>query len=210
LIPHGVDNLHFLRTDSSGFISRFGLAGSEIILYLGRVNLTKGIHILLDAFAKVVSLNPNSRLVIAGPASSQMEVDYGKSLVEKTKRLGIEDKVIFTGRLTEEEKLAALESCDVFVLPSLYEPYGLVLLEAAAHGKPLISTRTDGPLDVVEEDLNGYLVPPGDSSTLADRIVTVLSDSTKARRLGSNGRARAAGRTWELVAKSVEHAYAVS
>ena len=108
---------------------------------------------------------------------------------------------------TEEEKASAYEACTMFVLPSIYEPYGIVLLEAAAHGKPLISTRAGGPKSIVVEGINGLLVTPGANRELAAALLRLSIDKELAERMGEEARLMASEHTWERVARATERAY---
>jgi len=207
VIPHGVDSVHFSRADPSLFKSKFGLEGGEIALCLSRINRTKGLDVLLESFSSVAERAPNLTLVLAGGCTSQKEEEFLAELRRKAAALGVEGRVVFTGRLTDEEKASAYEACTVFVLPSIYEPYGIVLLEAAAHGKPLISTRTGGPKSIIVEGVNGLLVTPGSRQELAGALLRMAVDMDMVERMGEEGRLMAREYTWERVAEATERAY---
>ena len=115
--------------------------------------------------------------------------------------------MVFTARLSEEEKLGAYESCLFFVLPSLYEPYGIVLLEAAAHGKPLVSTFTDGPISIIQDGACGILTEPGDVGALAAGMKKLLTDGTAVESMSVAAREMAFKHTWKNVAAAVEKPY---
>jgi glycosyltransferase involved in cell wall biosynthesis len=207
VIPHGVDSVHFERADPSIFTSKYGLEGKDIALCLSRINKTKGLDVLLEAFASIADMAPDLTLVFAGEATSRKEEGFLGELKSKSSSMGLQGRVVFAGRLTEVEKASAYEACTVFVLPSIYEPYGIVLLEAAAHGKPLISTRVGGPKSIVEEGINGLLVPPGDNRHLATALLRVANDEELAKRMGAEARLMASEHTWERVANATERAY---
>jgi glycosyltransferase involved in cell wall biosynthesis len=207
IIPHGVDRVHFSRSDPSVFTSKFGLGGKDIALCLSRMNRTKGLDVLLESFAAIVSRAPNLTLVLAGGCTSRKEETFLAELRRKAVALSVAERVVFTGRLTDEEKASAYEACTVFILPSVYEPYGIVLLEAAAHGKPLISTRTGGPKSIIVEGLNGLLVTPGNRNELAEAIVKLATRKDVAASMGEQARQMAREHTWEKVAEATEAAY---
>ncbi len=207
IIPHGVDSIHFSRADPSHFLRKYGLEGRDIALCLSRINRTKGLDILLDSFSSSAQSAPNLALVLAGGCTSRQEEEFLAELRRKVTALGLAGRVVFTGRLTEAEKAGAYEACTVFVLPSIYEPYGIVLLEAAAHGKPLISTRTGGPKSIVVEGVNGLLVTPGARQELAAALLGLAIDKATARRMGEEARLMAREHTWERVATATERAY---
>lgn len=207
VIPNGVEDDNFETSSTDSFVSKFGLEGKQFVLYLGRLNRTKGIEYLLRAFADISSEVPDCCLVIAGPAVSLDEATYLENLDSLARKLGISSRVIFTGRLSEEEKLAALEACTVFALPSLYEPFGIVLLEAAAHSKPIVSAASAGPSSIINPGVNGLLVRPGDSNELGDAILRLLQDPSLSQMLGRKGRAMAGGYRWSNIADKVEGVY---
>jgi glycosyltransferase involved in cell wall biosynthesis len=207
VIPHGVDGIHFSQSDPSRFISKFGLEGRDIALCLSRINRTKGLDVLLDSFSTIAKRAPDLTLVLAGGCTSRKEEEFLAELERKTLSLGIQGRVVFTGRLTDEEKASAYEACMVFVLPSIYEPYGIVLLEAAAHGKPLISTRTGGPKSIIIEGVSGLLVTPGDRLELAEVLLHVATHKEAAARMGEEARRMAREHTWERVAEATERVY---
>ena len=207
VIPHGVDSVHFSPADPSLFASKYGLEGREVALCLSRINRTKGLDVLLEAFASIAERAPNLTLVIAGGCTSPKEEEFLSELEGRARASGLARRVVFTGRLTDEEKASAYEACTFFVLPSIYEPYGIVLLEAAAHGKALISTRTGGPMSIVDEGSSGILVAPGDSRELADALLALAKDGEMAARMGEQARRMARVHTWERVAEATERAY---
>jgi glycosyltransferase involved in cell wall biosynthesis len=207
IIPHGVDKVHFETVDVDDFNKKFSLEGRKQVLYLGRINRTKGLDLLVEAFSEIADKLKDASLVLAGPCTDSTEEQYRDELMRLASSLGISGRLVMTGPLSEAEKLAAYQSCSVFVLPSIYEPYGIVLLEAAAHGKPIISTATDGPASIIKDGHTGFLIEPGDKTALVHRLLAILSDGQLAKRLGSNGREFARSFTWEKVASQVESSY---
>ena len=207
IIPHGVEDVHFSPVSTEGFRSRYGLGDSRIVLYLGRMHPTKGLYTLVEAFGQVAKAVQDAVLVLAGPSQGDGGERYVRALRLLADSLGVGGRVVFTSRLTEEEKRAAYQSCEFFVLPSLYEPYGIVLLEAAAHAKPMIASRTDGPLSIVREGTNGYLFNPGDAAELAGLMELLLSDDGLRKKLGAGARELAAEHRWDRVGAETVSAY---
>jgi glycosyltransferase involved in cell wall biosynthesis len=146
---------------------------------VARLDPQKGLGDLLEAAARV----PDASFVVAGDGPDR------ERLGETARSLGLHDRVCFLGHRDDVPDL--LRSCDVFVLPSLYEGFPLSVLEAMAAGKPVIATAVGGTPEAVSDGETGFLVPPGDPSALAAAIRAVLSDPVLARRLGSAGRERA-------------------
>ena len=141
--------------------------GAPVFISLGRFVGKKGYRYLIEAFARLVKEIGPARLLIAG--SGPHEADL-KSLVND---LGLADDVEFLGWVDDTEGLFA--AGDIFVLPSLDEPFGIVLLEAMAKGKPIVTTRTGGPLDLLDESL-AYFVDPGDADDLARGMAVAMRD----------------------------------
>ena len=206
IIPHGVDPEHFIRVSTDSFLAKFGLSGKQVVLYLGRIHPTKGVHTLIEAFAEVAPAAKDAVLVLAGPCSKEGE-GYLAGLKALVNGRALQGRGVFTSRLSEEEKRAAYESCSFFVLPSSYEPNGIVLLEAAAHGKPLLSSRTDGPSSIVREGESGYLFPPGDVKELARLLGLLISDDRLRSRMGASAREMASHHRWDRVGQETVDAY---
>jgi teichuronic acid biosynthesis glycosyltransferase TuaC len=118
---------------------------------------------LLDAFAMAFQDSDSVRLRVGGDGSLR------RRLKAKARRLGIAGRVVFTGSLGRADVLREMKRCDAFVLPSLVETFGVVLIEALACGKPVVATRSGGPEDIVTAR-NGLLVPPANATALAEAL----------------------------------------
>ncbi len=207
VIPHGVEERNFGNGESRSFVARHKLEGKEVVLYIGRINRTKGLDVLIEAFAYVARICPRAVLVMAGPCTSREEGEFRDKLFVESRTLKISEQVIFTGRLSEQEKMEAYHACALFVLPSIYEPYGIVLLEAAAHAKPLVSTLTDGPVSIIEDGISGRIVEPGDVHQLATAILEILDNEGLKRFMGERARDLALFHRWDRVARITESVY---
>ena len=152
LLPNGFDSSHLSRYDASVFCNKYGI-DKGYFCYLGRIHPTKGLEFFLQSFARMTKADGNATLVIAGSGDR----NYENSLRNLALDLGLNGRVRFTGYLAEEEKMSMLEGCGAFVLPSVYEPYGIVALEAMAHGKPVIATYPGGVEEIVKNNFNGFL-----------------------------------------------------
>ncbi|HWG90840.1 MAG TPA: glycosyltransferase family 4 protein [Candidatus Thermoplasmatota archaeon] len=200
VIPNGI-HLERYRPVPEGkaFRDAYGLKG-RFILYAGRLASNKGLHHLVEAFAQ---LPRDLTLVLAGS-----DQDQGPRLKALAERLGVSDRVLFTGHLPDHLYGSAFAACDVFCLPSEYEAFGIVLLEAMACGKPCVATRVGGSPDVVRDGQEGLLVPYGDVPALAKALERVLSDPKLAAELGQRGMARVTGDyTWGSVVERLEGLY---
>ena len=163
--------------------------GPPVIAYVGRLSRRKGPDVLLDAFARVAAEHPSARLVFAGDEFGGGDA-LGDELRGQAERLGVAARVEF--RPFREEISDLLREASVVVSPSILpESFGLVLLEAMAHGRPVIASRHGGPAELVVDGETGTLVPPGDRNALAKALGALLSDPAGARRMGDAARERA-------------------
>lgn len=149
----------------------------RILAFLGRLVFEKGVHTLLAAMPLVLARFPDSKLVIAGTGPER------DALEELALSLG--DRVSFTGFLDEADKCLLLHSAELCIFPSLYEPFGLVALEAMASGTPLIVSNTGGLVEIVNHGINGCTCPSGDSTALAGQIIQLLEQPSYAAKLAS-------------------------
>lgn len=160
----------------------------EVLVIVGRLTPWKGHRTLLEALAILSTQRPQVRLLVVGEVAF-WEASYGEELERLAEDLGVADRVSWLG--FREDVPAILRLCDLFVLPSEDEPFGRVLIEAMAVGKPVVATRSGGAPEVVVDGETGALVPPGDEKSLAAALGDLLSDRSKAAALGQGGLERA-------------------
>ncbi|HVL49621.1 MAG TPA: glycosyltransferase family 4 protein [Candidatus Thermoplasmatota archaeon] len=172
------------------------------ILYAGRLASNKGLATLIDAFAALAPARPGLRLVLVGE-------DWGERgrLEKRAADLGLADRVLFAGHLDEAGYRSAMAGAAVFALPSAWEAFGIVLLEAGMAGLPVVATAVGGVPDVVEEGVTGHLVPYGDAATLADRLGALVDDPVRAAAMGRAGAKRAEGFDWGAIVERLEGVY---
>ena len=139
----------------------------------------KGHRYLLEAIARLEPEHPDMLLLVVGDGPEEAE------LVRLARSFGIENSVRFLGRRADVPAIVSL--CEVAVLPSLWEPFGLAALEAMAVGTPVIATRTGGLPEFIDHGRNGQLVPPGDAEALAEALGILLANPEKARAMGLAG-----------------------
>ncbi len=157
-------------------------AGSPIILSVTRLVRFKRIDSVIQAMPKVVSRFPNARYIIVGAGIDEAEL---RQLAADSPAA---DSITFMGPLTGDEKFECFQRCDVFAHPSEGEPFGIVFLEAMGFGKPVIGGRSGGPVEFITHEENGLLVDSNDVEEIADAIIELIEDTSKARALGENGR----------------------
>ena len=182
-VPH----LNMSKNNISLLRKKYNLADHEVILTnVGYFNEQKAQDDLLKAFKKVVNQRADIRLFIVGWGRLE------NKLKNLTKHLGLEQKVIFTGKLTRAQVFGILSITDLFVLSSHWEGFGIVLAEAMALGKPVVSTDTDGSREVVVNRKTGILVPIKNPQVLAEAILDLLGKPDLMVQMGEEGLKRVA------------------
>lgn len=198
VIPNGVDPRAWEGHDGASFRARHGLQG-PVGLFVGRLAANKGLLTLLDAWR---AMPAEATLLVVG------EGHLRGVLEARARALGLAGRVRLLGALPLAELQQAYAACDVFVLPSEYEAFGIVLLEAMAAGKPCVAARAGGMPEVVEHERTGLLVPYGDAAALAEALRQVLRDPKLAAALGQAGRRRVHERfTWDAIVRRTEALY---
>jgi glycogen(starch) synthase len=155
------------------------------LLCLGRVVVQKGFDVALRAFAQLAGRYPQARLVVAGDGEAL------SALVQLAGALGIAGAVEFPGWAAPGDVPALINCCTMVLMPSRYEPFGLVALQAGQMARPVVASRVDGLPEVVVDGETGLLVEPENPEALARAIVCLLEDPALAARMGQAGRRRA-------------------
>ncbi len=156
--------------------------GRPLLLYIGQLTPRKGADLLVEAMPEVVRFYPQAAFVLVthNPAGRE-------ALLSRAAALGLADRLHILGPVSEEEKIALLRACDVYILPTRYEGFGLPLLEAMACRAPVVTTDIPVVREIVRDGENGLLVPRGDSRALARAILRLLEDTELRRRLADGG-----------------------
>jgi len=195
LIPPGVNPLLF----EGPFEDPFSGVGRPRVLFVGRLAPQKGVGTLVEAAGLLE--HPSAQVLLVGDGPQR------KALEREAKRLGVGDRLRFEGFVAHDQLPAAMAHADVLVLPSLYEELGTVLLEAMQAALPIVASKTGGIPDVIEDGVNGLLVPPGDPEALARAIDRIFSDGDLARRLSEGAQQRGKDYDWEVLAEHVLRVY---
>jgi glycosyltransferase involved in cell wall biosynthesis len=203
VVPLGVDHTVFRPSDPGAISSvrtRFELMG-PYLLSLGGIEPRKNLPSLLRAFTR---LSSDLRLVIAG-SGVEWNPEGTDLLAESLERLpaDVRGRVIRTGYVSEADKVALMSGADAFVYPSLYEGFGLPVLEAMACGTPVVTSNLSSLPEVAGDA--AVLVDPADPSSIADGIDRALGDPGLRTRLVREGRERAEGFTWEKTAAATRN-----
>ena len=201
-IANGVNEENYRADYSKAFRQNYASPDEQIILYVGRIVREKGIQVLIQSIPEILQRNPASKFVIAGKGP------YLDSLKAQADYLGISNRVYFTGFISDEERNKLYRCADLAVFPSLYEPFGIVALEAMATMTPVIVSAVGGVVEFVEDGENGLTVPPNDPPRLAQAILQLLNKQNTARRLANNGyRLVKEKYSWKQIARKTVKVY---
>lgn len=193
-IPNGVAVEKFAK--KSARRNKFGKF-KPFVLFVGRVHASKGLQFLAEAVKKLPC-----RLVLVGG-----DAGFEKRLREIVSASGMGQKVVFVGKAGEKELLEAYQACEMLVLPSEWEAFGVVLVEAMAAGKPVIGSNRGAIPRIVQNGENGFVVPFGDAVKLKEKISLLLKDKKLAARMGAAGKKFAQQFSWHKVARDTEKVY---
>jgi alpha-maltose-1-phosphate synthase len=206
VIHNGIDTRQYAPDRGRGVLDRLGIdPGRPSVVFVGRVTRQKGLQVLLRAAAMV---RPQAQIVLcAGQADTpELEAEVG-GLVEELRatRSGV---IWLSGMLTKSEVIQILSHATVFVCPSLYEPLGIVNLEAMACGAAVVASAVGGIPEVVADGSTGLLVPPGDAAALAAAISRLVAEPELAAEFGARGRERAVTEfSWDSIAAQTVRLY---
>jgi len=205
VIPNGVRAEQFARqngTDLSRFRAHYASPDEKIVLYVGRIVAEKGLQVLMEAVPLVLAESPSATFVIAGTGGLL------PTLRRRAWELGVADKVLFTGFIPDEDRdrLYRVASCAVF--PSLYEPFGIVALEAMAAKVPVVVSLTGGLQEVVRHAETGITVHADNPESLAWGINhTLIRPDWAAQRAENAYRAVVSEYNWPRIAQSTAAVY---
>ncbi len=208
VIPCGVDTDLFAPGEPADARAALGLDGAPRLLYVGRLAPIKGLQTLLDALARLRAAGTPARLVIVGGDADETLDGHEGELRRHLARLALGDAVTFVGAQPQDRLPAWYVAADATVLPSYYESFGMVALEAMACGSPVVASRVGGLQTTVRHGVTGLLVPDHDPAALAEALGRLLDDADLRWRLGREGVRWAAQHRWPCVAEAVCREYA--
>lgn len=189
--PADRTHVHYIGVDTESFAQAEPRHDQPIVLHVARLVEKKGTAYLLEAFAKIAHRHPAAELVVIGAGPLR------ESLAQQAVALGIGAQVRWLGAQPHAQVRAWLQRASVFCLPSCTaasgdaEGLGLVLLEAAASGVPVVATRHGGIPEAIEDERTGFVVPERDAGALADALDALLQSESLCRSMGAAGRALA-------------------
>lgn len=205
VVPCGVDLEHFTPRERG---RRAGAAhgARPYVLSIGRLVERKGVDTVIQALVDL----PGVELRVAGgpPADELGDDPEVQRLSALARRLRVADRVTFLGCVAHDDVPGVIRGADVVVATPWYEPFGIVPLEAAACGVPVVGSAVGGLLDSVQDGVTGHLVPPQDPGAVADAVRSLLADPVRRRRFGVAARRRAEELYgWDSVARETARAY---
>jgi glycosyltransferase involved in cell wall biosynthesis len=202
IIPSAVDALLFHPNVSGERIREsYDLSSFNVVLYVGRLRHHKGLEYMIES-AKYTPENVKYLIVGGG--------DFEIYLKNLAKKIGVSNKIIFTGEIPNEKLPEYYAACDVFLLPSVsrLEAFGLVILEAMASGKPVIVSDIPGVREVIENNVEGLLAEPLNSKDIAEKIKFLIADKELREKMGKNGRKKVEEKYQiSTIARQVEKVY---
>lgn len=204
VIPLGVDLDRFRPADKEAARAALGLKDERIVLFVGRLEPLKGADILIDAAAMLESDVDCSVLIVGGDPAAPGQVARLRQLARER---GIEHRVAFVGAVDHEKLPLYYNAADVCVVPSHYESFGLVAVEAMASGVPVVASRVGGLMGTVKDGETGYLVPWLCPEPFAERIELLLANEPLRQSLGEAAREAVGRYRWENVAEAVLRLY---
>jgi glycogen(starch) synthase len=202
VIPNAIDATNYqISVDRGAVRQRYGVGyGEKLILCVGRLVPQKGIEYFIRAIPSIAKRYPEAKFIIVGEG-------WSRDILESEARAsGQGRKIQFTGFASDKEVIELMTSADVLVVPSVYEPFGIVALEGMATGVPVVASQVDGLAEVIEHDRTGLFVYPRSPESIAWGIDQVLSDPDHAKWLTENAKDKLhKAYSWEAVAmKTVE------
>lgn len=173
-----------------------------LLLYVGGFSVRKRVPLLFHILKEITTKRNNVFLLVAGSAKGYIE-DFKKIV----KELGIEDNVVFSGFVKNTELPSYYSAADIMIVPSEYEPFGIINIEAMAMAKPVIATTAGGMGDIIIDGETGYLVEKDDIAGLINRINHLINSSNR-EKMGLNGYRRVCDKfTWEIIVKKYLNVY---
>lgn len=192
VVHNGINTENHKEIDDNKFYLPIKKAGQKIVLFVGRITLMKGPDYFLRAAKLVLEYEPNTLFIIAGSGDMQWQI------IRQAAELGISDKVLFAGFVRGEELNSLYRSADLFVLPSVSEPFGLTPLESIINGTPVLISKQSGISEVLSSALK---VDFWDIEEMANKIICTLRYTKLGKLLHKEGRKETNSITWEKAAK---------
>jgi D-inositol-3-phosphate glycosyltransferase len=204
IVPCGVDVELFRPVDRARARTHLGLDDGQYVLFVGRLEPLKGVDVLIDAMSILARNGSKARLLIAG---GNLDGDLAHLLRARVNEHRLNEMVRFLGAVDQMDLPNYYSAADICAMPSFYESFGMVAIEAMACGTPVVASRAGGLQFTVRDGDNGLLVPPGDSVALADAMHKLLSDPALCDRMGKAAISAAQDYSWDQVSRGILNIY---
>lgn len=205
IIANGIDLTKFQESpiDKQSVRGRYGVNPHEkLVLCVGRLVPQKGIEHLIRAVPMIVGRFPEAKCIVVGEGWLRAHLEY------VARSTGYQWKIRFTGFIPDSELVALMKSADVLVVPSIYEPFGIVALEGMAAGVPVVASQVGGLAEVIEHDRTGIVVYTRNPQSIAWGVNRILSDPNHAEWLTRNAKETVQkAYSWEAIAKKTAKVY---
>lgn len=203
VIPNGVDRTKIeVSPDHSFKKDRYALPDEKIIFFVGRLVREKGAQYLVEAATEVVNACPEAKFIIAGSGPMKMELE------QEAYDKGLDHKILFTGFIQDKERNELLKHAYIAAFPSIYEPFGIVALEAMAAGTPVLVSDTGGLAEIIQHGVSGLKVYPGMVSSVRDQLIYALKNEEHLAKMAKSA-TQTLNRTyhWDHLAASTKQVY---
>lgn len=215
IVPPGVDTARFYPIPREEACEAIGIPSEDrMLLFVGRIEPLKGLDTLMRAIAILRECGvqchvPHYLAVVGGDPSASGEKlsDEMARLQALRRELHLEDLVLFLGKRAQDTLPYYYSAAEVLIMPSHYESFGMVALEAMACGTPVVASQVGGLAFLVQDGLTGYVVPDGDPQALSERLRLLLMDSELRQRMGMQAAAYARQYAWENIVERLLGVY---
>ncbi|MFW5927609.1 MAG: glycosyltransferase family 4 protein [Thermoplasmatota archaeon] len=204
IIPNGINEAEFTPVPDSYLFRELYDIDDNLVLFTGRLATNKGLLTLIKSIPEIIDEYPNTTFALIGEDEGMKS-----KIIKLAKKLGVRDSLLITGYIKDYDVFkSAYSAADVYVLPSEYEAFGIVLLEAMMCETPCIGTRVGGVPEVIEDGKTGYIIEYGSDEQLSSKIINLLDDEKKRKCMGKAGRKRVLNNfTWKKVALELKDVY---
>ena len=206
IVAPGVEHAFFAPGDARGARHALGLGPGPVLLFVGRIQPLKGVDVAVRALAELG--RPDALLLVVGGASGLGGGTEVGRIVALIDDLGVCEQVVFVDPQPHHILSTYYRAADVVVVPSRSESFGLVALEAAACGIPVVASAVGGLLTLVDDGVTGYLIGERDPAAFASRIRAIIDDPVHAAVMGEHAAERARRYTWSFAAARLRRVYA--
>ncbi len=201
--PNGID-CHFFHavTPSLEIIKRHNLSDRLVVFSIGRIVNEKGFYTIIEAAPHITQRYPQVLFIIAGQGTM---LEQYRAVVQGR---GLQHSILFLGHITEEEQRAFFQRCDVLLIPSLYEPFGIVALEGMLAKKPVLVSRVGGLQEIIIEGVNGFLMKAGCAQSLSEKLICMIEHPEIAQCVANKGYEDVLVHyNWSEIARATAHTY---